>query len=48
MANTIIPTEEQKKDLYDLANNAPFDDRVNHQADLLGLPKTASGLSSNK
>lgn len=25
---------KQKKDLYDLANNVPFDDRVNHQAEL--------------
>ena len=29
MASTIILTEDQKKDLYDLANNVPFDDRVN-------------------
>lgn len=40
MANTIIPTEEQKKDLYDLANNVPFDDRVNHRADLEDLNLT--------
>jgi len=40
MANTIMPTEEQKKDLYDLSNNVPFDDRVNHQADLEDLNLT--------
>ena len=40
MASTIMPTEEQKKDLYDLANNVPFDDRVNHQADLADLNLT--------
>ena len=40
MASTIMPTEEQKKDLYDLANNVPFDDRVNHQADLEDLNLT--------
>ena len=34
MASTVMPTEEQKKDLYDLANNVPFDDRVNHHANL--------------
>ena len=40
MANTIMPTEEQKKDLYDLSNNVPFDDRVNHQANLEDLNLT--------
>ena len=34
MASTIQPTEEQKRELYDLANNVPFDDRVNHRAEL--------------
>ena len=40
MASTIAPSEEQKRDLYNLANNVPFDDRVNHEADLsdLNLP----------
>lgn len=32
MASTIKPTEEEKRDLYSLANNVPFDDRVNHFA----------------
>lgn len=34
MASTIQPTEEEKRELYSLANNVPFDDRVNHQASL--------------
>ena len=37
MANTIIPTEEEKRDLYNLANNIPFDDRINHEADITDL-----------
>lgn len=37
MASTIMPTEAQKRELYDLANNVPFDDRVNHQATLEDL-----------
>lgn len=32
MASTIQPTEEENRELYALANNVPFDDRVNHQA----------------
>lgn len=34
MSSTIKPTEEEKRDLYLLANNIPFDDRVNHEAEL--------------
>ena len=37
MASTIRPTEEEKRDLYSLANNVPFDDRVNHEAELRDL-----------
>ncbi len=37
MASTIIPTEEEKRDLYALANNVPFDDRINHGAELTDL-----------
>lgn len=46
MASTIEPTEEDKRDLYQLANNIPFDDRVNHAADLsdLSVPLIASYL----
>lgn len=40
MASTIEPSEEAKRDLYALANNVPFDDRINHSAELsdLSLP----------
>lgn len=37
MSSTIKPTEEEKRDLYLLANNIPFDDRVNHEAELSDL-----------
>jgi len=37
MASTISPTEEEKRDLYSLANNVPFDDRINHEAELTDL-----------
>ena len=37
MASTIQPSEEEKRDLYSLANNVPFDDRVNHFAELNDL-----------
>ena len=37
MANTIIPTETEISDLFSLANKVPFDDRINHQADLSDL-----------
>ena len=37
MASTIAPSEEEKRDLYNLANNVPFDDRINHEADLTDL-----------
>ncbi len=37
MASTIAPTEEEKRDLYNLANNVPFDDRINHEADIIDL-----------
>lgn len=40
MASTIEPSEEDKRDLYALSNNVPFDDRINHSAELsdLSLP----------
>ena len=34
MASTVAPTEEEKRDLYNLANNIPFDDRINHEANI--------------
>ncbi|MDO4920615.1 MAG: ATP-binding protein [Phascolarctobacterium sp.] len=40
MASTVAPTEEEKRDLYALANNVPFDDRINHEADITDLNVT--------
>ena len=37
MASTIQPSDEELRDLYTLANQVPFDDRVNHQAELEDL-----------
>ena len=37
MSSTIAPSEAEKRDLYNLANNIPFDDRVNHEAELTDL-----------
>lgn len=37
MSSTIVPSEEEKRELYNLANNIPFDDRVNHEAELADL-----------
>ena len=37
MASTISPTESEKRDLYSLANNIPFDDRINHESDITDL-----------
>lgn len=34
---TIGPTNEEEKDLFSLANRVPFDDRVNHQAEISDL-----------
>ena len=36
-SNTIEPSDEDEKELFGLANRVPFDDRVNHQADLSDL-----------
>ena len=36
-SNTVIPSEDEEKDLFSLANRVPFDDRVNHQAELADL-----------
>ena len=40
MASTVAPSQEEDRELYNLANNVPFDDRVNHSADVsdLNLP----------
>lgn len=37
MASTVKPSESEKRDLYTLANNVPFDDRINHESDLSDL-----------
>lgn len=34
MASTIAPSEEELRELYNLSNNVPFDDRPNHEANL--------------
>lgn len=36
-SSTVIPTEDEEKDLFALANRVPFDDRINHQADISDL-----------
>ena len=33
-------SEEEKRDLYNPANNVPFDDRINHEADIVDLNLT--------
>lgn len=40
MASTIAPSESEKRDLYNLANNVPFDDRINHEAEVDDLNLT--------
>lgn len=34
MASTLSPSEAERRDLYNLANNVPFDDRVHHGAEV--------------
>ncbi|MCH5340738.1 MAG: putative DNA binding domain-containing protein [Acetatifactor sp.] len=36
-SNTVEPSEDEEKDLFSLANRVPFDDRVNHQAEISDL-----------
>lgn len=36
-SSTVMPTEDEEKDLFALANRVPFDDRINHQADISDL-----------
>jgi len=36
-SNSVEPSDEEEKDLFNLANRVPFDDRVNHQAELSDL-----------
>ncbi|MDM8125980.1 ATP-binding protein [Mediterraneibacter glycyrrhizinilyticus] len=37
MSNTVEPSDDEEKDLFNLANRIPFDERVNHQADISDL-----------
>ena len=37
MSNTVEPSDDEVKDLFNLANRIPFDDRVNHQAEISDL-----------
>lgn len=37
MASTVAPSHAEELDLYTLANNVSFDDRVNHEADVFDL-----------
>ncbi len=36
-SNTVEPSDDEEKDLFNLANRVPFDDRVNHQAEVSDL-----------
>lgn len=36
-SNTVEPSDDEEKDLFNLANRVPFDDRVNHQAEIADL-----------
>ena len=37
MSSTVEPSDDEEKDLFNLANRIPFDDRVNHQAEMSDL-----------
>lgn len=37
MSSTVEPSDDEEKDLFHLANRIPFDDRVNHQAEMSDL-----------
>ena len=37
VSNTVEPSDDEEKDLFNLANRVPFDDRVNHQAEMSDL-----------
>ncbi len=36
-SSTVEPSSDEEKDLFNLANRVPFDDRVNHQAEMSDL-----------
>lgn len=33
ISNTVEPSDDKEKDLFNLANRVPYDDRINHEAD---------------
>ncbi len=37
LSSTVVPSMEEERDLYSLANNVPFDDRPNHAAEVSDL-----------
>ena len=37
MSSTVKATESEQKELYDMASNIPFDDRMNYEAELQDL-----------
>ena len=36
-SNSVEPSDDEEKDLFNLANRVPFDDRVNHEAEMSDL-----------
>lgn len=36
-SSTVEPSDDEEKDLFNLANRVPFDDRINHQAEMSDL-----------
>ena len=36
-SSTVAPSDDEEKDLFNLANRVPFDDRINHQAEITDL-----------
>lgn len=36
-SNSVMPTDDEEKDLFNLANRVPFDDRINHEAEISDL-----------
>ena len=39
-SSTVEPSDNEEKDLFNLANRVPFDDRINHQAEMSDLNVT--------
>ena len=36
-SNSVEPSDDEEKDLFSLANRVPFDDRINHHAEMADL-----------